>query len=378
MPKKYVFTRREFISATVGVAAWAIRGEKLSAQWHHEPEIFPNAEPIRLNISLEPDGKHPGLMAITSDNQYLVIPCQDSDNVLILSIAELKTVGVISLPKGSTPWMAYVLRDARTALVTLSQFTGEISRSLTPSNVAVIDIEQRRLVRYINVGVGPNGLAVDSREQRAYVANTRSNDISVIDLPRWKTIATIKVGRRPFSINFATRELLVVCNFEDASLSFIHTPSLRVVDVVTVGNPKLIVPNPEWGLGDTTWFAAGQDGYGYTTNWRSSEIAVIDLKTRAIVRRMVSPIKHPFEIHARRKRNYLSVASDLDQRLAIFEGQTGNVVEELPMTGTAVAQGPARYYNTWMNDPQSNAMLLFAPKGLENITTLASVGDKML
>ena len=75
---------------------------------------------IRLNLA--PVGLHPALIAITPDNHLIVIPCQDSDNVILLDTKTLKPLRSIYLGSGSSPWMAQITPNGKYALVSLSRY----------------------------------------------------------------------------------------------------------------------------------------------------------------------------------------------------------------------------------------------------------------
>jgi YVTN family beta-propeller protein len=47
---------------------------------------------------------------------------------------------------------------------------------------------------------GPNGIAYDAANDEIYVANTFSNNISVIDSPKNNIISTIRVGINPYGV----------------------------------------------------------------------------------------------------------------------------------------------------------------------------------
>ncbi|MBE9179309.1 hypothetical protein IQ268_12130 [Oculatella sp. LEGE 06141] len=336
--------------------------------------------PLCIHINLAPEGLHPGLMAITPDNRFLVIPCQDSNNVIFLSIENLTITKVIPLGDGSCPWMAQITPDGAFALITLARFSTDGSAISTDnSSVAVIDLNNQSLVREVQVGVGPNGIAIEDDGSRAFVANSRSNNISVIDLLTWQVTHTIQVGKGPFNVVIdLLHDLLVVVNFEDASLSLVDLSSLQVTATISVGNSSLSEPNPEWGLGDTTWFTVGPTGLGYVTNWRSNQIVIVDLENQVVLNQLESPLRHPFEIRYRGEGSHLSVAGDIEGRVTMFEPETGNVLEELDTRRSLPPTGPATEYNSWLNDPNNNSMVLFAPQGLNNLSAMINIPMKHL
>ena len=67
--------------------------------------------------------------------------------------------------------------------------------------VAVIDIERdARLVREVEVGKRPWGLALSADGRYLYSANGPSNDVTVVDTRSLNVVRKIAVGRSPWGI----------------------------------------------------------------------------------------------------------------------------------------------------------------------------------
>ena len=64
----------------------------------------------------------------------------------------------------------------------------------------MVDAQRRIPVASIPAGGRPWGLALHRDGTRLYTANGLTNDVSVIDTRRWKTMKTIKVGSRPCDV----------------------------------------------------------------------------------------------------------------------------------------------------------------------------------
>jgi YVTN family beta-propeller protein len=67
------------------------------------------------------------------------------------------------------------------------------------ANISVIDAEQNRVVATIGVGGRPYFVDVSPNGGRAWVANSGSNNVSVLDLDHHMVVATLRVGRSPGS-----------------------------------------------------------------------------------------------------------------------------------------------------------------------------------
>ncbi|MGA9170802.1 MAG: YncE family protein, partial [Nitrososphaeraceae archaeon] len=75
----------------------------------------------------------------------------------------------------------------------------------------------------IPVGDGPHGIAYDPANGQIYVANTFSNNISVIDGSKNSVISTIRVGANPYGVvyNPANHDIYVA-NYSSNTISIIH------------------------------------------------------------------------------------------------------------------------------------------------------------
>src|SRR5438477_5101945 len=59
-----------------------------------------------------------------------------------------------------------------------------------------------RLVNEVATGLEPEGVAVDTRRRRAFVACARGDAVSVVDLVGGVVVAEVPVGREPMDIVF--------------------------------------------------------------------------------------------------------------------------------------------------------------------------------
>ncbi len=103
------------------------------------------------------------------------------------------------------------------------------------SNVSVIDAEQNKVVATIGVYGRPYFIDVSPDGRRGYVANSGSDNVSVIDLDRRVVAATLRVGGNPglarVSPDGAT---VVVSNRADNSVSIIDAARLAVRSAINV------------------------------------------------------------------------------------------------------------------------------------------------
>ncbi|WP_369817720.1 protein kinase [Mycobacterium sp. 852002-30065_SCH5024008] len=123
----------------------------------------------------------------------------------------------------------------------------------------------------IRVGNGAFGVAVDSAGHTAYVANTGSNSVSVVDTASRAVTATIAVGRHPVgvAVDPSTRTVYVT-NYDDSSVSVIDTANGTVIARIGVGShPGGVVVDPDARI-------------AYVTSGDNASVSVIDVMTHAV------------------------------------------------------------------------------------------------
>src|SRR5688572_24941346 len=95
-------------------------------------------------------------------------------------------------PDGSTPRTG--LRGAHSVV---SHDDGRVYVNTTDNRVAVIDGTTRRLKKHIPTGDDPSHLELSRDEKRLYIANSGSNDVTIIDTTNDEVLATASTGKRP-------------------------------------------------------------------------------------------------------------------------------------------------------------------------------------
>nr|WP_082946675.1 serine/threonine-protein kinase [Mycobacterium sp. ACS4054] len=123
----------------------------------------------------------------------------------------------------------------------------------------------------VRVGNGAFGVAVDSAGHTAYVANTGSNSVSLVDTGSRTVTATIAVGRHPVgvAVDPSTRTVYVT-NYDDSSVSVIDTTNGTVIARIGVGShPGGVVVDPDARI-------------AYVTNGDTASVSAIDVTTHTV------------------------------------------------------------------------------------------------
>ncbi len=180
----------------------------------------PQGSPVPQNFPPRTSGTkaYPRDLALSPDGSTLVAALNLADRAAIVDV-EKRTVRYVQT--GSYPYGAAVTRDGEHGLVS-NQAAGTVS---------VIELKSARKVKDIRVGPNlshPEGIAIDPKRDRAYVAVTSQDLVAVLDTKRLEVERTLSVGRpegigtAPVALSVTPdgRRLLVADSGEDAIAVF--------------------------------------------------------------------------------------------------------------------------------------------------------------
>lgn len=150
--------------------------------------------------------------------------------VLFLSFrpAGAKTVGVNFIP-------VFSLMDARRVLTTL---TGYVSNGES-NTLSVFDKRSMEIANVISTGRRPQGIALDARRARAFVALMDDDAIQEIDVVEGKILQTLSLsfGDEPIDVALSSDgRTLVSANRGSNTASIIDATSLIEIERIAVGN----------------------------------------------------------------------------------------------------------------------------------------------
>lgn len=230
----------------------------------------------------------------------------------------------------------------------------------------------------IAVGDAPAGLALNPTGTLAYVANSGSNSVSVVDTDTWETAATIGVGGGPGRVALdADRGLAYVTNYTSHSVSVIDTTTNTVRNTVDVGiNPiglavatlapfapavyvanrgsdsvtyinTSFAPGEVAGVGSISvgrnpyGVAATRDGANvYVTNLGSGTVSVIDTYTQAVTATIeVGPAPTGIAVNPDGTRVYVSglAVGATGTMLSVIDTATNTVTARFSVDKTTIA-----------------------------------------
>ncbi|MEW6735516.1 MAG: YncE family protein [Acidobacteriota bacterium] len=190
---------------------------------------------------------------------------------LLLSSASQRVVladtVVTTIPVGSIPVEVAVSPNGTRAYVSN---TGS-------STVSVINTSSNTVIANISVaGGGLQGIAVSPDNSRVYVVSSNSNSVAVINTTSLTVVGTITVGPSPIGVTFnASGTLAYVTNFSGPSVSVINVSSSSVIATITV------TEGPRGVLAIDTLI--GPRVYVANAGSFNSEITVIDPVTNTVL-----------------------------------------------------------------------------------------------
>ncbi|RLK54356.1 Hsp70 family protein [Actinokineospora cianjurensis] len=186
-------------------------------------------------VTTVPAGKGLFVPDVTADGKRLLIPDQDTAQIL-----ELESEGTVATPFAKAPTGSRGLVVDRNRVYVVS---------VELSQVTILDLESHRLLGSVRVGKSSIGLAVSPDGKTLYTANFDENTVSVVDTDSQKVTDTIDVGERPMAIAVAPDgKHVYVANNGSGTVSVLESGSNRVTATVKVGRePWFLAVSPDGG-----------------------------------------------------------------------------------------------------------------------------------
>jgi YVTN family beta-propeller protein len=169
-------------------------------------------------------------------------------------------------PDGSTPRLG--LRGAHSVAC---HPDGRVYSNTTDNRVAVCDGSTRRVRKHIEVGDDPSHLELSHDSQRLYVANTGSNDLTIIDTANDQVTATVPTGKRP----------LLPCVAPNDSCVYLPSGPERTVTVL--GESGQCLKKIPVGAAPHDIAVSPDSRWAYQPNSASHTLSVIDTRDYSVV-----------------------------------------------------------------------------------------------
>jgi len=111
-------------------------------------------------------------------------------------------------------------------------FIGDYDSATNTSYLLAYDSRGPETLQRVAIGGDPRGVAVDPERGRIYVANSWTNDLSVIDASTFQVIATIAVGLRPLAVAVGEDGIVYVSNADSDNVAVIDGRNGRLQKVI--------------------------------------------------------------------------------------------------------------------------------------------------
>jgi len=108
--------------------------------------------------------------------------------------------------------------------------------------LSVIDIRSMRVNNHIDVGSDPTGVFLSPDRKKVFVTNFSGNTITVIDTATQSIAETVQVGQGPSEMAFQSNgQFAYVCNLHSSTISVIDLNKIRVIETIPVHADSLAV-----------------------------------------------------------------------------------------------------------------------------------------
>jgi len=157
------------------------------------------------------------------------------------------------------------------------------------SPVSVVDLKQNKMIKELDTGDTPHGLAFTKDGTRLFLVSPKNDTLSVIDAYKHEVIKTIPVGNNPQYVALSPDETLAyVANTDSNTISVVDTKEIKEIAEIPVGDG----PN---GIA----FSADGD-IVYISNMRGNDVTVMNAKNGGIITTFSAGGLGPDQIIARK------------------------------------------------------------------------------
>lgn len=207
--------------------------------------------------------------------------------------------------------------------------TATVERGGEGPKIFVLDAKTLAVKKKIDVAEAPAfGLGINNKTQTLYTTNSRTGGVSVIDLKAGKVVGDIQDPENAKSHVF---RLLVD---EETNTLYVSVPA-RESDLWIIDGKSNKLAHVVKGLGSTaTGLALDKAGNKlYVAIGQSDEIAVVDLKTRAVAGKYPSGSKGPRHLHFDPQTKLLFVSHLAGGNVTVLNTASGFSLEKTITTG---------------------------------------------
>jgi YVTN family beta-propeller protein len=220
-------------------------------------------------VATIPTGQYPAGVAITPNGAFAYVANFNSNSVSVINTATNTVTATVTV--GTNPLGVAITPDGALAYVTnWGSNTLSVISTATNTVAATVIMQQAPPLRF--PGSRPWGVAISPNGAFAYVTNSASSNVSVINTATNALVATVTVGCGPTAVAITPNGAFAyVANSCDSTVSVINTATNTVVATVAVGGqPQNMAITPD-------------GAFAYTSNVLANNLSVINTTTNTVV-----------------------------------------------------------------------------------------------
>jgi YVTN family beta-propeller protein len=261
----------------------------------------------------------PGV-ALDADGPYVYVPNRASADIAVIDSRTDRLV--MRLPVGNVPHQ-----------VSVSDVVDKLVASNTADDtISIVDLPTLA-TRTLRLDHEPEHMELSPDGLLLAVGNIGAGAVSLVSLEEERELARVDSLFQPHNLTFSPDgALLYVANLGASHVSVIDVASARVIDEIKVAEPPALAskeaPGAEFqGIINVT---ATPDGrLGFAAHGEANELAVIDLRTRA-VKKHVPLGELPWRAYSTADGRFMLVPNNGDRTLSVISTATLEVVATLP------------------------------------------------
>jgi YVTN family beta-propeller protein len=259
-------------------------------------------------------------LALDGADGYVFVPNRASADVAVI---DTRTDQVIArLPVGNVPHQ-----------VAVSDVTGKVVASNTADDtISVVDLGTLATTT-LKLDHEPEHMALAPDGVLLAVGNIAAGTVSLVSLATEREVARVDGLFDPHNLTFSPDGLLLyVANLGASHVSVIDVASAAIVDEIEVAEPPALAGKEDPGAGfhGIINVTSTPDGrLGFAAHGEASELAVIDLRTRELKKR-VTLGELPWRAYSTADGRFMLVPNNGDRTLSVISTSTLELVATLP------------------------------------------------
>lgn len=260
----------------------------------------------------------------------------------------LPSIGLAANGSGNTPSFKAVNKGGSTVTATITATPAPnngfayIANS-SSNTVSVVNVSSNTVLTTIPVGQSPAGVYLSPDHSKVYVANYNSNSISVINVTSNSVTSTISLSGQPSNLVVSPdgNTLYVTTNYNSGSVSVVNVSSNTEKQMITVGtNPQGIAISPD-----------GRQVF--VANFGSNNVSVINTLTGTVAATVTVGLK-PLGVAVSPDGHKVFVANSGDTYVSVISTKADTVLASIGAgqypTGVAISANGKTLYVPSLTD----------------------------